>query len=113
MRIDLILKRLTRAAAIVAIATSSLACAARAQDPPRNDYMYEVFVRSFASSKTNAVGDLQGLRARLDYLNDGDPRTSSDLNVGVLWLMPIFPTRSYHGYDVVDYRSVNPEYGSI
>src|SRR4051812_49475879 len=95
MRIDTFIRKLVRGAAIVAVATSSLACAARAQDRPRNDYMYEVFVRSFASSKSNAVGDLQGLRTRLDYLNDGDPHTTGDLNVGVIWLMPIFPTRSY------------------
>jgi alpha-amylase len=72
---------------------------------PKNELMYEVFVRSFASSRPNDVGDLNGLRAKLDYL--------SEMNVGIIWLMPIFPTRSYHGYDVTDYRNVNPEYGTL
>ncbi|MBC8107078.1 MAG: alpha-amylase, partial [Anaerolineae bacterium] len=76
-----------------------------AQSPAQNDLMYEVFVRSFASSTPNSLGDLKGLRSKLDYL--------SDLNVGIIWLMPIFPTRSYHGYDVTDYRNVNPEYGTL
>lgn len=67
--------------------------------------MYEVFVRSFAASRPNSVGDLKGLRAKLDYL--------SEMNVGIVWLMPIFPTRSYHGYDVTDYRDINPEYGTL
>ena len=57
--------------------------------------------------------DLKGLTARLDYLNDGNPATGSDLGVTGLWLMPINPSPSYHGYDVTDYNSVNPDYGSL
>ena len=55
-----------------------------------------------------------GLTRRLDYLNDGDPATHDDLGVTGLWLMPIMPSPSYHGYDVTDYRS-RPEgdYGSL
>ncbi len=74
---------------------------------------YEAFVRSFADSDGDGVGDLRGLAARLDYLNDGDPATTSDLGVTGLWLMPIMPSPSYHGYDVTDYRSVNHDYGSL
>lgn len=74
---------------------------------------YEVFVRSFKDSDGDGIGDLQGLIASLDYLNDGDPTTTSDLGVTGLWLMPIFPSPSYHGYDVTDYRTVNPDYGSL
>ncbi|MBL8765034.1 MAG: alpha-amylase [Phycisphaerae bacterium] len=78
---------------------------------------YEVFVRSFKDSSAgplanDGVGDLQGLIESLDYLNDGDPRTASDLGVNALWLMPINPSPSYHGYDVTDYDSVNPAYGT-
>ncbi len=73
---------------------------------------YEVFVRSFADSNGDGKGDLPGLIARLDYLNDGDPSTSSDLGVDALWLMPVFASPSYHGYDVVDYETVNPDYGT-
>jgi glycosidase len=73
----------------------------------------EVFVRSYADADGDGVGDLRGLTAKLDYLNDGDPATTTDLGVTGLWLMPTFPSPSYHGYDVTDYRSVNPEYGSL
>jgi alpha-amylase len=74
---------------------------------------YEAFVRSFADSNGDGTGDLKGLAAHLDYLNDGNPATSSDLGVTGLWLMPIMPSPSYHGYDVTDFRSVNPDYGSL
>ena len=76
----------------------------------RDKVFYEVFVRSFADSNGDGVGDLRGLAAHLDDLNDGDPATTSDLGVDALWLMPVFPSPSYHGYDVTDYRDVNPWY---
>ncbi|MBF6605302.1 MAG: DUF3459 domain-containing protein [Chloroflexi bacterium] len=74
---------------------------------------YEVFVRSFADSNGDGVGDLRGLISKLDYLNDGNPGTTSDLGVTGLWLMPIMPSPSYHGYDVTDYEAVNAAYGSL
>ncbi len=74
---------------------------------------YEVFVRSFKDSDGDGIGDLGGLMESLDYLNDGDPATDSDLGVTGVWLMPIFPSPSYHGYDVTDYRSINPDYGTM
>ena len=73
---------------------------------------YEVFVRSFQDSNGDGKGDLQGLIARLDYLNDGDPATDKDLGVDALWLMPVFASPSYHGYDTVDYENINPDYGT-
>ena len=73
---------------------------------------YEVFVRSFYDSDGDGVGDLPGLVEKLDYLNDGDPDGGQDLGVTGLWLMPIFVSPSYHGYDVVDYYAVNPDYGT-
>ncbi len=76
----------------------------------RSAVFYEVFVRSFQDSDGDGVGDLQGLIDRLDYLNDGVPG-GSDLGVDALWLMPIFASPSSHGYDVTDYRLVNPDYG--
>ena len=79
----------------------------------RDRVFYEAFVRSFADSNGDGTGDLKGMIARLDYLNDGDPNTTTDLGVTGLWLMPTFPSPSYHGYDVTDYRSVNPDYGSV
>jgi alpha-amylase len=56
---------------------------------------------------------LKGIREKLDYLNDGNPATHDDLDVGILWLMPIFPASIYHGYDIKDYRAVNPQYGTL
>lgn len=78
----------------------------------QNAVFYELFVRSFADGDGDGNGDLQGLMARLDYLNDGDPAGGQDLGVTGLWLMPVFSSPSYHGYDVTDYTTVNPDYGS-
>ena len=74
---------------------------------------YEIFVRSFYDSDGDGIGDFNGIRDRLDYLNDGDATTTDDLGVSGLWLMPIFPSPSYHGYDVTDYYAVNPQYGTL
>lgn len=74
---------------------------------------YEILVRSFYDSDGDGIGDINGLIEKLDYLNDGDPSTTDDLGVGGLWLMPINPSPSYHGYDVTDYFNVNPEYGTL
>jgi len=79
----------------------------------RDAVFYEVFVRSFADSDGDGIGDLRGLTARLDDLNDGDPATTTDLGVDGLWLMPIFASPSYHGYDTTDYESINPDYGTL
>ena len=73
---------------------------------------YEVFVRSFQDSNGDGKGDLPGLISRLDYLNDGNPATDTDLEVDALWLMPVFASPSYHGYDTTDYENINPDYGT-
>ena len=73
---------------------------------------YEVFVRSFADSDGDGIGDLAGLTDRLDHLNDSDPTTTDDLGVTGIWLMPVAESPSYHGYDVTDYRSVEADYGT-
>lgn len=85
--------------------------------PARQDWtngavVYEVFVRSFKDSNADGKGDLEGLISKLDYLNDGDPKTTSDLGVDAIWLMPVFDSPSYHGYDTTDYDQVNPDYGT-
>ncbi len=66
---------------------------------------YEIFVRSFADSDGDGIGDLNGVTAKLDYL--------ASLGVEGIWLMPINPSPSYHGYDVMDYCDVNPDYGTL
>lgn len=118
-------KRIHRRALRSAMAAALLACAGcssttttRGITPNtegwwRDQVFYEVFLRSFADSDGDGIGDLAGLTARLDYLNDGDPGTTSDLGVDAVWLMPIHPSPSYHGYDVKDYRAVNPQYGTL
>ncbi len=73
---------------------------------------YELFVRSFYDSDGDGIGDLQGVIQKLDYLNDGDPNTTTDLGVTGLWLMPIMQSPSYHGYDVTDYRTIEEDYGT-
>jgi alpha-amylase len=70
-------------------------------------------VRSFKDSNGDGIGDFQGMIQQLDYLNDGDPDTHDDLGIGAIWLMPINPSPSYHGYDVTDYYAINPEYGTM
>ncbi|HEY3163198.1 MAG TPA: alpha-amylase family glycosyl hydrolase, partial [Candidatus Limnocylindrales bacterium] len=74
---------------------------------------YEVFVRSFADSDGDGIGDLRGLTAHLDALNDGDPTTTTDLGITGIWLMPIASSPSYHGYDVSDERAVEVDYGTL
>lgn len=66
---------------------------------------YEIFVRSFYDSDGDGIGDLNGVTAKLDYLEE--------LGIGGIWLMPINSSPSYHGYDTTDYYEVNPEYGTM
>lgn len=73
---------------------------------------YEVFVRSFYDSDGDGKGDLPGLIEQLDYLNDGDPTTTDDLGITGIWLMPVMQSPSYHGYDVVDYWTIEDDYGT-
>jgi len=73
---------------------------------------YEVFVRSFADGDGDGVGDLRGLISHLDYINDGNPHSTTSLGASCVWLMPIAKSVSYHGYDVTDYYHVDPRYGT-
>ena len=98
-------------------AASPQACSINAgptveRQPWSDRIFYEVFVRSFQDSDGDGIGDLRGLTSRLDQLNDGDPATTEDLGVTGLWLMPIAESPSYHGYDVVDYRAIETDYGT-
>jgi len=74
---------------------------------------YQVLVYSFADSDGNGYGDIRGLIQNLDYLNDGNPQTRNDMNISALWLSPINPASSYHGYDVKDYKAIDPKLGSM
>ena len=59
---------------------------------------YEVFVYSFCDSDGDGIGDLQGLISKLDYINDGDDSTDTDLGCNGIWLMPVNPSPTYHKY---------------
>ena len=81
-------------------------------DWTRGAVFYEVFVRSFADSNGDGNGDLNGLISHLDYLNDGNPATTTDLGIDAIWLMPVFESPSYHGYDATDYETIEKDYGT-
>lgn len=67
---------------------------------------YEVSVKAFADSNGNGIGDLRGLIGKLDYLRD--------LGVDVIWMLPIFPSPLRDdGYDVADYTSIHPDFGTL
>jgi alpha-amylase len=66
---------------------------------------YEIFVLAFADSNNDGKGDLNGVTKKLDYLEE--------LGINGIWLMPIMPSPSYHKYDVSDYKSIHPEYGTL
>lgn len=74
---------------------------------------YEIFVGSFYDSNGDGVGDLQGVIEKLDYINDGDDETDTDLGFNGIWLMPIMPSDTYHKYDVKDYYSIDEAYGTM
>lgn len=104
--------RFVRALALVFLLSRALFAQDARYAWTRGATCYEVFVRSFHDSDGDGVGDLRGLTAKLDYINDGDPRTTTDLGARCIWLMPIAESPSYHGYDVVDYYTVDREYGT-
>ncbi len=66
--------------------------------------LYEIFVRSFRDSNGDGIGDLKGVTQSLNYLQS--------LGVTAIWLTPIFPSPSHHGYDVTNYFNIRPEYGT-
>ncbi len=74
---------------------------------------YEIYLGGFYDTDKDGVGDLKGLIKKLDYLNDGDPRTKTDLGITGIWLMPIMPSPTYHKYDVTDYMAIDPQYGTM
>lgn len=66
----------------------------------------EIYVRGFQDSNGDGIGDLQGVISRLDFLRDQ--------GYTGLWLMPVFRSADHdHGYAVVDYRAIEPDYGTL
>jgi len=118
MRVRMTLGMAVAVAAACALPPRAAAQAApgpKAQAAPawtRGAVCYEVFVRSFKDSNGDGIGDLNGLTSKLDYINDGNPKSKTDLGAKCIWLMPVAESPSYHGYDVTNYYKVNPQYGT-
>ena len=85
---------------------------------PNNDFLwwrdgviYQIYPRSFADSNGDGVGDLPGILAHLDYLNDGTPNS---LGVDAIWLSPVYPSPMHDfGYDVSNYHDIDPVFGTL
>ena len=86
---------------------------AAAAETGNNRVFYEIFVGSFSDSDGDGTGDIRGIINRLDYLNDGDPMSENSLGVEGIWLTPVFSSPSYHKYDITDYYTVDPQFGTV
>src|SRR5205807_4539416 len=72
----------------------------------RDAVIYQLHVKSFFDSDNDGVGDFPGLIKRLDYL--------AEVGINAVWLLPFYPSpRRDDGYDIADYRGVQPEYGDV
>ncbi len=72
----------------------------------RDGVIYQIYPRSFADSNNDGIGDLDGITAKLDYLED--------LGVDAIWLSPIYPSPDVDfGYDVADYRGIDSKFGDM
>src|SRR5580765_173440 len=94
------------------LVASAAALQAAPRTPPAADpwwkhaVVYEIYPRSFQDSNGDGVGDLNGITQRLDYLEA--------LGVDAIWIGPVFPSPGVDfGYDVTDYESVDPQYGTM
>ena len=71
-----------------------------------NAVVYQIYPRSFQDTNGDGIGDLRGITARLDYL--------ADLGVDVLWLSPVYRSpQDDYGYDISDYRDIDPMFGTL
>lgn len=75
------------------------------EENPNIDNYYQIFIRSFADSNGDGIGDLKGIENNLDYLET--------LGVTALWLTPFHPSNTYHGYAVNDYYDVHEDFGTL
>lgn len=68
--------------------------------------IYQIYPRSFQDSNGDGIGDIPGIISRLDHLQE--------LGVGAIWLSPVYQSpNADNGYDISDYREINPEYGTM
>lgn len=108
---------------ICMICAALSACGGSSSDPVDNNKaeastdkyrsFYQVWIGSFCDSNDDGVGDLPGLTSKLDYINDGDPNAGEDLGVDGIWLSPMMPSTTYHKYNVRDYYSIDPDFGTL
>ncbi|MGO8984876.1 MAG: glycoside hydrolase family 13 protein [Terriglobales bacterium] len=72
----------------------------------QNAVFYEIYPRSFADSNDDGIGDLNGITSKMGYLHD--------LGVDAIWITPCYPSPQVDfGYDVSDYRNIDPMYGTL
>ena len=68
--------------------------------------VYQIWPRSFCDGNGDGIGDLWGVLSKLDYIKS--------LGVDAIWFSPLYPSPNFDfGYDVADYRAINPEYGDL
>ncbi len=96
--------------ASILVTALALAAPSSSQTPVKHWYdnavIYEIYPRSFQDTNGDGIGDLNGVTSRLDYLKA--------LGVDAVWLTPFFPSpNADFGYDISDYTSVAPEYGTL
>lgn len=72
---------------------------------PHAGITYEIFVQSFYDTNKDGIGDFDGVTKKLEHVKE--------LGANAIWFMPIMPSPSYHKYDVVDYKAVHPDYGTM
>ena len=72
----------------------------------RNSTVYQIYIKSFCDSNGDGIGDINGIRSKLDYLQD--------LGVDYLWITPFFLSpMNDNGYDIADYLAINPMFGTM
>jgi alpha-glucosidase len=77
-----------------------------AQDWWKNAVIYQIYPRSFQDSNGDGIGDLNGIIQRLDYLQE--------LGVDAIWMTPVYPSpQADFGYDISDYKNIDPQYGTL
>ena len=85
-----------------------LLCGCQVKEEVSNEnssIVYQIFPYSFNDSDGNGVGDINGITSKLDYIQS--------LGAGNIWLTPISKSPTYHKYDVIDYMSIDPLFGTI
>lgn len=76
--------------------------------------IYQIYPLTFADGNGDGVGDLRGIINRLDYLNDGNPKSKTCLGIDAIWLSPINKSPMVdNGYDIVDYTDICSTFGSL